>query len=78
MAPVEKRESSQVEIAMPIQLLGFGLLIIFAGTFGGRWALLAAGLVLLFIGFVLSGVKISITMPSARPVGQHGPAGERA
>lgn len=66
MTTDQKREASQVEMSMPIQLVGFGLLILFAGTFGMRWALLAGGLVLLFIGFVLSGVKITVAMPSER------------
>ena len=64
MVTQSKRESSQVEVAMPIQVAGFGLLILFAGTFGGRWALLAAGLVLLFIGYTLSGVRLTLTLPS--------------
>jgi hypothetical protein len=67
MAPESKREVSQVEVSLPIQLAGFGLLILFAGTFGGRWAILAGALVLLFIGFVLSGITISVRMPSVQP-----------
>jgi len=67
MTAETKREQSQVEVSMPIQLAGFGLLILFAGTFGGRWALLAGGLVLLFIGFVLSGATIRVSMPAPRP-----------
>jgi hypothetical protein len=73
MAEETKREQSQVEVSMPIQLAGFGLLILFAGTFGGRWAVLAGALVLLFVGFVLSGVKVSVSLPAARPAGT-GPA----
>jgi hypothetical protein len=62
-APTE-RETSQVEVAMPIQILGLGLLVLFAGTFGGRWAIGTAGVVLLFLGFVLSGATISVRMPA--------------
>lgn len=65
MVTESKREASAVEVAMPIQCLGLGLLILFAGTFGGRWAILAAGLVLLFVGFVLSGVTVAVQLPSS-------------
>lgn len=70
MTAKTERESSQVEVAIPIQILGLGLLVLFAGTFGARWAILAAGLVLLLVGFVLSGATISVRMPAAA-----GPAG---
>lgn len=50
---------------MPIQFAGLAFLVMFAGTFGARWAVLAAGLVLLFIGFALSGVRITLALPSA-------------
>jgi hypothetical protein len=74
MVAQSKRESSQVEVAMPIQVAGLGLLILFAGTFGGRWALLAAGLVLLFLGWSLSGVRLTLTLPAAS-AGQPAPDG---
>jgi hypothetical protein len=53
-----------------------GLLVLFAGTFGFRWALLAAALVLLFVGFVLSGVKVSVRLPKTD--GDLEPADSRA
>lgn len=71
MSVPRERETSQVEVAMPIQILGLGLLVLFAGTFGGRWAIGTAGLVLLFLGFVLSGATISVRLPA--PAGP-GPA----
>lgn len=63
-----------MEISHPIQLAGLALLIVFAATFGARWAVLAAALVLLFIGFLLSGVKVSVQIP--RRVAKTPAAGE--
>ncbi len=59
-----------MEISIPIQLTGLGLLVAFAGSFGFRWALLAAALVLLFLGFVLSGATIALQIPRRRPVAE--------
>jgi hypothetical protein len=71
----ERESSAQVELSMPIQVAGFGLLILFAGTFGGRWALLVAGLVLLFLGYVLSGVSVKLQLPAAAGAGEPAPDG---
>lgn len=50
-----------MEIATPLQFAGLAMLVLFAGTFGYRWAILAAALVLLFIGWALSGVRVRLT-----------------
>lgn len=58
-----------MEVSIPIQLAGLTLLVAFAASFGARWGVLAAALVLLFIGFVLSGVTVTLRRPPrpARP-----------
>lgn len=66
--------SQVVDVALLVQLAGFALLILFASTFGVRWALLASSLVLLFLGWVLSGVTVTVALP-ARPDGAGAGAG---
>lgn len=56
-----------MDVATPLQLAGLALLVLFAGTFGLRWAILAAALVLLFAGWVLSGVPVNVRVPGRRP-----------
>lgn len=59
-----------IEIALPVQVAGLVLLVLFAGTFGLRWAVLALAVELLFVGWVFSGARITVDLPA------HGPATE--
>lgn len=63
---------TRVDVALPIQVAGLALLIMFAGTFGGRWAMLAGAVVLLFVGFALSGVRVTIRLGTPAPADEVG------
>jgi hypothetical protein len=41
------------------EVAGMSLLVVFAGTFGARWAYLAAAVCLLIVGLALDGTKIA-------------------
>ncbi|GAB6902496.1 hypothetical protein [Kineosporia succinea] len=51
-----------MEFSTPLQVLGLALLVMFAATFGARWALLAGACVALFLSLALSGVRLQLRL----------------
>lgn len=58
-----------LDVSLPLEVLGLVLLVLFAGTFGMRWAVLALALIALFVGTVLSGVRITVQLPGRAAAG---------